>query len=86
MDVNIQQLYYYNVYRLLLLIPKIVITSNQISTRYFLWKLFLTNKTGNVLKSSKNEEITFPHEFIFVIILFPWGGIVKKMLWDRKKR
>ena len=34
-----------------------------------------------VFKSSKNEKITMPHEFIFVFYLvFHWGNIVGKVL------
>ena len=30
--------------------------------------------------SSKNEEITLPHEFIFVYLVFQWGDIIEKVL------
>ena len=45
------------------------------------FKSFSYQKTCNIiLKSSKHEEIIFPHEFIFVFILYFIGGdIVKKM-------
>ena len=33
-----------------------------------------------VFYSSQTEEITLPHEFIFVYLVFHWGYIVEKVL------
>ena len=50
-------------------------------------KVFLTKTACNVLlKSSKHEEVTFLHEFIFVFILYFIGSILSKNVKNGGKR
>ena len=42
--------------------------------------IFLKKAHNIAFQSSKNEEITFPHEFIFVYPALPRCDIVKKVL------
>ena len=44
-------------------------------------KMFFTKKTCNVvLRFSNHEKITFPHEFIFVFIMYFFGVILSKTI------
>ena len=61
-----------------LLILEIVIISDQVSA-WLLTKVLLIEEVCNVLfKSSKNEEITLPHEFILCLSKYCQKGDVKR--------
>ena len=48
-------------------------------------KMFFTKKTCNVvLRFSKHEKITFPHEFIFAFIMYFFGVILSKTIVKRE--
>ena len=48
-------------------------------------KMLFTKKTCNVvLRFSKHEKITFPHEFIFAFIMYFFGVILSKTIVKRE--